>query len=353
MPPRKQKLQQPPTAGESLKKPKVTHQSEGKGKPRAASAPPDRDVQEVAIMDLRTLGQTVAHFSLKHHVTHPPLIVDRARNPFSWPITDAMVEGWLWGQLGPEIVREIDLVMGNGSAIHEFIFNSRCCAPGDIYDSGRPIVDLTLVAATAIANGSGSFYRNEGARTWQSQMGLKGLKLMFEVPVVFDDEVMGRQYSGRIDMALGTVEQNALGKGGDTKDISTEVGYRTLLAVVEAKGQDTYRVAEAQLLAYMGCLYRNREAKGTREDSSAFGAITNGTAWRFFMLDQQGATGGADNQRAHVPVRESRQYEVHNRAELRVVLAMIIYILRRGVALLTPHGLPVQGDDDGTIVVRK
>ena len=263
-----------------------------------------------------------------------------------------MVAGWLFDRLGLNILREIDLVVGNGSALNEFIFKYRCCAYGDTYDSGRPLSDQILLVAASIANGSSAVYRGERAREFASLMGLKRLKLMFEVPMVFDDEVMGMQFTGRMDWALGTVEKVALRGICDSKDISTEVGNRALLAVVEEKGPETHRVAEAQLLAYMGCLYRNREARETREDSSTFGITTNGTAWTFYMLDQQGASCGADNQRAHVPVRQSRQYELYTRTELRVVLGMIIYMLQRGAASLAPHGVPLQEDDDGAIVHR-
>ena len=293
------------------------------------------------------------HFSLHYRPPYPPISVAQ-ENRFAWPITDEVLDGWLFDKLGLHILREIDLAVGNGSALHEFIFKYGCCACGDNYGSGRHIVDWILLVATSIANGSSAVYRNERACEYPIEMALQRLKLMFEVPVTFDDEVMGRQYTGRMDWALGTVEKVVLREGGDSKDISTGVGNRTLLAVIEEKGPDTHSVAEAQLLAYMGCLYRNREARGTREDSSAFGITTNGTAWTFYMLDQQGAFGGADNQRAHVPVRQSRQYELRSsHTELGEVLGMIIYILQRGAVLLTPHGLPVEGDDDGAIVVRK
>jgi len=103
----------------------------------------------------------------------------------------------------------------------------------------------------------------------------------------------------------------------------------------------------------MGCLYRNREARGTREDTSAFGITTDGTACKFYMMDQQGASGGADNQRAHVPVRQSRHYDLSTCSELRVVLRMVIYLLQPGAALLTPNVVSLEEDDDGAIVDRK
>jgi len=355
MPPRKREPQQLPSAGGSSKRPKETHPSAAandKGKARAASASPGVDIHYVAITDLGTLSQTVKHFSLHHRDTHPPIgVVQEDR--FAWPITGEMVDGWLFEKLGLHILREIDLAVEKGSVLHQFMFKYRSVAPGERYDGGRQVVDQILLAATSIANGSGAVYRNE--RTWEypSEMGLKKLRLMFEVPVVFDDEVMGRQYTGRMDWALGTVEKVVLREGGDSNDISTEVGNRMLLAVVEEKGPETHSVAKAQLLAYMGCLYRNREARGTREDSSAFGITTDGTACKFYMLDQQEASGGPDNQRAHVPVRESRHYELRSLTGLRVVLGMIIYILQRGAALITPHGVPVEGDDDGAIVDRR
>jgi len=71
-----------------------------------------------------------------------------------------------------------------------------------------------------------------------------------------------------MDWALGFGGQLIPGEPGGSKGISTGAGYRTLLVVVEAKGPETYSRASAQLLAYMACLYRNREARRTREDSS-------------------------------------------------------------------------------------
>ena len=116
--------------------------------------------------------------------------------------------------------------------------------------------------------------------------------------------------------------------------------------MIEAKGEGVYSMAEAQLLGYMGCLYREREARGTREDSSIFGIVTDGGKWGFFMLDHQGASGGAGDRRAHVPVRKSPVYEIFTKDVMRTVLGMVIYILQRGAALLTPHVSPVDGKDD-------
>ena len=167
----------------------------------------------------------------------------------------------------------------------------------------------------------------EQSREYLPQEGLKQLKLLYEVPVEYRDEVKGWQYSGKMDWALGFAGQLVPGEPGGSKDISTGAGYRTLLVVVEAKGPETYSRASAQLLAYMACLYRNREARRTRENSSAFGITTDGINSRFFMLDQQGVSGGTENEKAWVPVRQSREYEVWNQAELRIVLGMIIYIV--------------------------
>lgn len=77
------------------------------------------------------------------------------------------------------------------------------------------------------------------------------------------------------------------GQASRFSDISTGAGYRTLLVVIQAQGPETYSRASAQLLAYMGCLYRDREARGTRQDCSAFGVITDGLLWRFVMLDNE------------------------------------------------------------------
>jgi len=52
-----------------------------------------------------------------------------------------------------------------------------------------------------------------------------------------------------MDRALGSVEKVLLREGGGSNDISSEVGNRTLLVVVEEKGPETHRVAVAQLLA--------------------------------------------------------------------------------------------------------
>lgn len=162
---------------------------------------------------------------------------------------------------------------------------------------------------------------------------------------------MRRKYGGGMDWALGfRVGHLETGEVGVSKDISTRAGYRTVLAVIEARRWGTYRMAEAQVLGYVGCLYREREARGTREDSSVFGIATNGDNWQFFMLDQKGASSVANNQRAYVPVRMSQPYDISNEGDLRTVLVMIIYILQRDAALLTPHRLPVAGDDEAGIV---
>jgi len=145
---------------------------------------------------------------------------------------------------------------------------------------------------TSIVNGTSIIYREQlkdtptertasGAeeeqnREYLPQEGLKQLKLLYEVLVEYRDEAKGWQYSGKMDWALGFAGQLVPGEPGGSKDISTGAGYRTLLVVVEVKGPETYSRASAQLLAYMACLYRNREARGTREDSSAFGITTDG-----------------------------------------------------------------------------
>ena len=283
--------------------------------------------------------------------------------PYTWPIAEATVEGWLAKKLGPDVIHELDLAVKGGSALCELIFKYRPCAHLDTGASNRPCVDLILLTAISIVNGASKMYRERREGTsaggavgalehdhgneHRARMHLKMLKLLYEVPVEYHDKIMGRQYSGRMDWALSYMGQLASGQACAFNDISKGAGYRTLLAVIEAKGAEPNSRASAQLLAYLGCLYRDRGARRTREDISAFGATTDGLSWRFFMLDQEGASGDVESQRAYVPVRESREYNISRRGELRIVLGMIMYILQRGMGLIVP---PAGGEDDSTIV---
>jgi len=100
------------------------------------------------------------YFSLIHTETNPAFGEDAGEdNPFSWTIKDSAVEGWLSGKLGPDIVHEIDLAVGNNSALKEFIFKHPRCAYLDTKVGRRPAVDLVLLTATSIINGTSAVYQ--------------------------------------------------------------------------------------------------------------------------------------------------------------------------------------------------
>ena len=343
-------------ASKTSKKTKVTH-------PPAAtsgSAPPTPNVQLVAITEVKTLAQVVDHFSLHHQRTNPELAAYDDVS-FMWPISDLRLVGWFSRNLSSDITREIDLAVEEGSALSEFIFKYRLGASLASEPSSRPAVDLILLAAASIVNGASSIYRDGVDTEWveparggpsATQKVLKRVKLLYEIPIAFHDEFTRNKYSGRMDCALGLEGRLAPCPASGSTDTSTRADYRILLTVVEVKAPSTYSQTEAQLLAYMGCLYRNREARGSRGDCSAFGIITDGMKWEFFMSDHQGAS-GEQNQRTNVPVRQSGQYSIYTHDNLRKVLGMIIWILQRGAVLLTGQDSPeegVNGEDDGAIV---
>ena len=343
------------TISKRSKKTKATHPiaaPSGKGKERAVSSSPAPHVQHFTITEFKFLYQTVAHFSLRHCHTHY-LGLGGESNPYNWPISDAMVYGWISNELGPDIVREIDLAVEPGSALSEVKCKHFICRDrGDEYSS-RPVADLILLTATSIISGFSAIYRHrragapvEGA-PHAARGALKELKLIYDVPMAFHDEATGRQYIGRMDWVLGLVGHLPWLPVGP-QGIRTGSGYRALLVVVDAKPYQPPSQPEARLMAYMGCLYRNREARGIREDCSVFGAITNGMMWEFYMLDHQGAF-GKNKQRTHVPVRQSKSYTIFTHDGLRKVLGMIIYILQRGATLITPQGSLMEGEDDGEI----
>jgi len=91
-----------------------------------------------------------------------------------------------------------------------------------------------------------------------------------------------------MDWALGFVGQLEPGEAGGSKDISTGAGYRTVLAVVGAKGQGGYGMTEAQVLGYMGCLYREREARGTVRTALSSGLQQMGVSGGFLCWTTRG-----------------------------------------------------------------
>jgi len=121
--------------------------------------PPPPDVEHFAITELGDLPEIMEHFSLLHTSAPPPFYIPSEDNLFTWPIETTEVDGLLLVELGADIIHEIDLAVGDNSALKEFIFIHKTCTDLATEASRRPAVDMVLLRATPILNGTSALYR--------------------------------------------------------------------------------------------------------------------------------------------------------------------------------------------------
>jgi len=133
--------------------------------------------------------------------------------------------------------------------------------------------------------------------------------------------------------------------------LSTDAaGHRriqSLLVVAEAKDLLHFDRRMVQLLAYLGCITRHRQERGTRIDNSSYGLVTDGARWQFVKLESQAGIGQHDT----IQVRESPRFKLFGSdGDRRTILTLIIFMIVKGVQLAAAEGSSGIHDDDHRIL---
>ncbi|RPB27311.1 hypothetical protein L211DRAFT_865540 [Terfezia boudieri ATCC MYA-4762] len=332
----------------------------------------------IAISNLTTLESVCTAFRLRHPELTAEiedgdfLLPSPAMSTSCWEITDAGIEDWLEKQLaetGVDIKSLLDSVVEPNSVLQSFIYLYRAGVERTKEAACRPLVDIILLTALSILSGAGETYQSYLASLSHSDEAIatskqntnspspkhqrkktpntfRRLKLFFEVDLRSSGVTSGTPYTGRVDWGIG------LKTSGSQNSTTISNSFRSLLTIIEAKSPMSVNRAYIQALAYMGCIYRQRESVGARLDISTYGIATDGYQWQFLRLFPAG--GSLSGQ-----VSETAVYHIRRGGNLRMVLAHILFILVRGQECLTPHPSPEKstkggegflGEDDGAIL---
>lgn len=334
----------------------------------------------IAITNLTTLESVCSAFRLQHPELSGKiedddfLLPSPAMSTSRWEICDRDIEDWLDKQLvetGVDVRSLLCSAVEPNSVLQTFVYLYRAGVERAKEAACRPLVDIILLTALSILSGAGETYqaylaslsRSDTATSSPKQAAkpptpkrqrtktpnaFRRLKLFFEVDLHSPGLTPGTFYTGRVDWGIGL--NSSVTRSSPNLPSNS---FRSLLTIIEAKSPLSVNRAYIQVLAYMGCLYRQRESVGTRLDLSTYGVATDGYQWQFLRLSP--AAGSTSAQ-----VSETAVYHILRDDNLRMVLAHLLFILVRGQECLTPHPSPEKStvaekqgllaEDDGAIL---
>ncbi|RPB23247.1 hypothetical protein L211DRAFT_280321 [Terfezia boudieri ATCC MYA-4762] len=339
----------------------------------------------VAITSLSSLDTVCQAFGLLHPKATgsslgPPIPIVGAPFPLvyqmDWEVAEGDLEGWLHERLEPigiDFKSCLADTITPGALLPTFSYIYYFTVNRNKEASCRPLVDVILLMAISILTGVERDYLTNIVHTPPAASNphrrkdtpnrFRSLRLSFEVDLDYPDPITAKVYRGRMDWCIG-VTLDAKNKALNALDplvAPQSRGYRNILTVIEAKVPDSFSRAKAQVLAYMGCLYRIREKNGRRADLSTYGVSTDGYNWQFFRVSSTSCS-PPDYETQTAPqkparVQESQIYNIMRKDSLKLVLCHILFIILRSYDTLSPPSSPqkhsqqdVSGEDDGLIL---
>jgi len=303
-------------------------------------------------------------------------------SPMNWEVAEEDLEDWLYERLEPlgiDFKSYLADTISPAALLPRFSYIYYLTVNRQKEASCRPMVDVILLMAMSILTGVERDYlanfvhipqvSSTARQRKYTPNKFRSLKLSFEVDLDYPDPIANAVYRGRMDWCIGvniggnTPHQPSLPAPDPVVPPQTQ-GYRNILTVIEAKVPESLSRASAQVLAYMGCLYRIRERNGRRNDLSTYGVSTDGYNWQFFRVSP--ITLGADCEINTAPqkparVQQSPIYNITQKDNLKIVLCNILFIILRSYETLSPTTSPakpggqqqgqdwagVRGEDDG------
>ncbi|KAK6341229.1 hypothetical protein TWF696_008315 [Orbilia brochopaga] len=187
----------------------------------------------------------------------------------------------------------------------------------------RTLVDVILQEAIAIVRDidpqSGIPLDLESAE--------KGICLVGEVGVEYEDEKRKKLYTGKFDHGIGLFISAEIDPDEGYVDVKP---YHSMLAVAEAKDG---RMGEARerLLGCLACIYRSRIGRG-RPDAATYGVATDGVEWIFYVVRHDGT------------IQISNILSI-GCGQLSEILEGIVFVLEQSQALITPAPSMEEGKD--------
>jgi len=308
-----------------------------------------------------------------------PSALDSLPSPMDWEVAEEDLEDWLHERLEPlgiDFKSYLADTISPAALLPRFSYIYYLTVNRQKEASCRPLVDVILLMAMSILTGVERDYLANFVHVSQASSTarkrkytpnkFRSLKLSFEVDLDYPDPIANTVYRGRMDWCIG------VNFGGNTPPPRLHAqdpvvppqtqGYRNILTVIEAKVPESLSRASAQVLAYMGCLYRIRERNGRRTDLSTYGVSTDGYNWQFFRVSPITLPADCEITAPQKPARvqQSPIYNITQKVNLKIVLCNILFIILRSYETLSPTPSPakpgeqqeeaatgVSGEDDG------